>query len=91
MECERSCGGLGLLRMGRRRHSSIRVCRNQYFEIDVYPFWSKIALAEIELNSEDAEVKFPEQIKIIREVTTEEAFKNASLAGESDLAKYDQN
>ena len=64
---------------------------NQYFEIDVYPFWSKIAIAEIELNSEDAEVKFPEQIKIIREVTTEEAFKNASLAGESDLAKYDQN
>lgn len=63
---------------------------NQYFEIDVYPFWSKIAIAEIELNSEDAEVSFPEQIKVIREVTKEEAFKNASLAGETDLTKYEK-
>lgn len=63
---------------------------NQYFEIDVYPFWSKVAIAEIELNNEDVEVKFPEQIKIIREVTKEEAFKNASLAGETNLAKYEQ-
>lgn len=53
---------------------------NQYFEIDVYPFWSDKAIVEIELNDEDEEIIFPEQIKVIREVTDDEAYKNASLA-----------
>jgi len=53
---------------------------NQYFEIDVYPFWSDKAIAEIELNDENAEIKFPEKIKVIKEVTDDEAYKNASLA-----------
>jgi len=39
---------------------------NQYFEIDVYPFWADKAIAEIELSSEDTEITFPEQIKVIR-------------------------
>ena len=53
---------------------------SQYFEIDVYPFWSDKAIAEIELNDENAEIKFPEFIKVIKEVTNDENFKNASLA-----------
>ena len=53
---------------------------NQYFEIDVYPFWSDRAIAEIELCDEDAEVTFPEEIRVIKEVTEDEAYKNASLA-----------
>lgn len=52
----------------------------QYFEIDVYPFWDTQAIVELELASEDEEIHFPEQIKVIREVTDEECFKNASLA-----------
>jgi CYTH domain-containing protein/thymidylate kinase len=52
----------------------------QYFEIDVYPFWKDRAIVEIELSSEDQEVIFPPQLKMIREVTGEKEFKNASLA-----------
>ena len=53
---------------------------NQYFEIDVYPFWKDRAIAEIELSDEKSEIRFPEKIKVIREVTDEEAYKNSSLA-----------
>ena len=53
---------------------------NQYFEIDVYPFWKDKAVAEIELTDEDEPINFPEQIKVIREVTEDESYKNSSLA-----------
>lgn len=53
---------------------------NQYFEIDIYPFWNDKAIAEIELSDENAEIKFPNQIKVIKEVTDDEFYKNASLA-----------
>lgn len=53
---------------------------NQYFEIDVYPFWQDRAILEIELADEETEIRFPKQIKIIREVTDDDAYKNASLA-----------
>ena len=53
---------------------------NQYFEIDVYPFWKDKAIMEIELSNEAAEIRFPDLIKVIREVTDDEAYKNASLA-----------
>ena len=52
----------------------------QYFEIDVYPFWKDRAIAEIELTDENEEIVFPEQLKVIREVTADESFKNSSLA-----------
>jgi CYTH domain-containing protein len=53
---------------------------NQYFEIDVYPFWQDRAILEIELADEETEIRFPKQIKIIREVTDDDTYKNASLA-----------
>ena len=53
---------------------------NQYFEIDVYPFWKDKAILEIELANEDAEIRFPKQLRIIREVTEDDSYKNASLA-----------
>ena len=53
---------------------------NQYFEIDVYPFWKDKAIMEIELANENAEIRFPAQIKVIKEVTEDETYKNASLA-----------
>ena len=52
----------------------------QYFEIDVYPFWDHQAIVEIELSNENQTVNFPPEIKVIREVTEEEEFRNASLA-----------
>ncbi len=67
----------------KRQIRKTRYCltyKGQYFEIDVYPFWDDQAIAEIELSDENAEIVFPKQIKIIKEVTQDEAYKNASLA-----------
>ena len=53
---------------------------NQYFEIDVYPFWDDRAIVEIELREETEAIRFPKQLRVIREVTQDEQYKNASLA-----------
>ena len=53
---------------------------NQYFEIDVYPFWNDKAIVELELSDENTPIIFPEHIKVIKEVTDDEYYKNSSLA-----------
>lgn len=53
---------------------------NQYFEIDIYPFWDDKAIMEIELCDENAPIRFPENISIIKEVTKDPAYKNSALA-----------
>ena len=53
---------------------------NHKFELDVYPFFKDRAILEIELNSEDEEFVIPEFIKVIREVTGEKEYLNATLA-----------
>ena len=55
---------------------------NQYFEIDIYPEWDNQAIIEIELSSEDEEIKTPEFIKIIKDVTDDESYKNYEMAKE---------
>lgn len=67
----------------RRQIRKTRYCltyKNQYFEIDVYPFWDDKAIMEIELRDENIPIEFPERICIIKEVTDDEAYKNAQLA-----------
>ena len=67
----------------RKQIRKTRYCltyKNQYFEIDIYPFWNDKASAEIELSDENAEIVFPKQIKVIKEVTDDDSYKNASLA-----------
>lgn len=49
-------------------------------EVDIYPFWSDRAIAEVEMESENEEVCLPDFIKVIRDVTAEKAYKNASIA-----------
>lgn len=56
--------------------------RNQYFEIDVYPFWTDKAIAEIELSNETDPIFFPDYIKVIKEVTEDLSYKNSALAKE---------
>ena len=55
-------------------------CNNQYFKIDVYPFWKNKAIVDIELLHEDDPIVFPDEIRVIREVTGDRRFKNSSLA-----------
>ena len=58
---------------------------NQYFEIDVFPFWKDRAIAEIELSAEDQQVHFPPEIRVLKEVTEDSRYKNSSLAKETDF------
>ena len=55
---------------------------NQYFEIDIYPEWNNQAIMEIELSSENETIKTPEFIKIIKEVTDNNDYKNYQMAKE---------
>ena len=55
-------------------------CDSQYFEVDVFPFWADRAIVEIELGDEDAEIRFPAELKVIREVTGDPDYKNSALA-----------
>lgn len=67
----------------KRQIRKTRYCltyENQYFEIDVYPFWQDKAIAEIELRDENMSIEFPAWLKVIKEVTDDENYKNASLA-----------
>lgn len=67
----------------KRQIRKTRYClsyENQYFEIDVYPFWNDKAIAEIELGDENTKITFPKQLKVIKEVTDDESYKNSSLA-----------
>ena len=49
-------------------------------EIDIYPFWQRTAILEIELASEDAPCPLPPYLSVIREVTADKRYKNVSLA-----------
>ena len=67
----------------KRQIRKTRYCltyENQYFEIDVYPFWKDKAIVEIELSDEKAEILFPKELKVIKEVTEDASYKNAALA-----------
>ena len=56
------------------------VWQNQYFEIDIYPYWKDKAIMEIELTHEDQEIHFPDFIEFIKDVTDDENYKNSNLA-----------
>ncbi len=51
-----------------------------YYEIDIYPFWNDKAILEIELQNEHQQIIIPEFLKVIRDVTDDEQYKNHSIA-----------
>ena len=50
------------------------------YEIDIYPFMKDEAIMEIKVNSENEEVKIPEGIEVIKEITGDKEYMSASLA-----------
>lgn len=52
----------------------------QLFELDVYPFSESLAVMELELDSENQEIIFPENVVVIKEITGNAAYSNAALA-----------
>ena len=69
----------------RRTIRKTRYClpyNGHIFEIDIYPFWTKQAVMEIELKSESEAFDLPPQIHILREVTEDLSYSNHALARE---------
>lgn len=67
----------------RRPIRKTRYClteNNRYYEIDVYPEWSRQAILEIELRNEEEKVILPEWVKVIREVTGDKSYTNYEMA-----------
>jgi len=56
------------------------VYKGTYFELDSYGFWDDKAILEVELTNESESVELPKGIKLIKEVTNDSRYKNASLA-----------
>ena len=56
------------------------VDNNKYYEIDLYPEWKNQAIMEIELSNEDEIINIPKFIKIIKEVTEDDNYKNYQMA-----------
>lgn len=52
----------------------------QRFEIDSYSFESLLATMELELSDEEQEIQLPPFAKVIKEVTGDKAYSNATLA-----------
>lgn len=63
-----------------RKNRYCFVYKNQYLELDIFDFWQDKAILEIELASEHEEVLIPKEIKVIKEVTNDENYKNFNLA-----------
>lgn len=54
--------------------------KNRKIEIDVYGFWEKQAILEVELDNENDEFELPPFIEVIREVTNDKAYRNYALS-----------
>ena len=74
---------LGQADPARRELTKTRYClpyQGQCFELDVYPWWDDQAILQIELTSPEAEICFPPEVEVIREVTDDPAYRSAALA-----------
>lgn len=61
---------------------------NKYFKMDIYPFDDEYAILEIELNDINEDISLP-NLNIIKEVTNNPSFKNATLAKSLSLRTDD--
>jgi len=50
------------------------------WEVDIFPFWHKQAILEVELPAEDAAFALPPWAEVIREVTRDKAYTNHAMA-----------
>lgn len=60
-----------------------RICfnyKNQFFELDTYPFSKDLAIMELELGSPEQVIDFPDSVRVIKDVTADSRYSNASLS-----------
>ena len=53
---------------------------SQYFEIDVFPFWNDRAVLKVNLKSEDEALTLPDSIKVVKDVTWDDEYRNSAMA-----------
>lgn len=68
-----------------RKNRYCFIYKNQYFELDVFPFWENQAILEIELTNEHDNVNLPKFIEVINEVTENKDYKNYYLARKKEF------
>ena len=62
--------------------------KNQYFEMDIYPFDKNYAILEIELNDLGQKIELPPELEIVREVTNDPNYSNHSIASSLASGEY---
>lgn len=71
-----------------QRQGTRAVHKNRYtfcyhgkiFEIDEYPRWRKTCIMEVELDSREEAIDLPPYIEVIKEVTGNKSYSNASMS-----------
>ena len=61
----------------------VRYCfdyHDQLFELDTYPFSDKLAIMELELGSPEQKIDFPDNVRVLREVSADHRYSNSALA-----------
>ena len=53
---------------------------NLYFEIDIYPFWHKQAILEVQINEPEQRLLLPDYLHILRDVTQDAAYSSHAMA-----------
>ncbi len=64
------------------------VYKDQYFEMDIYPFDQERAILEIELNDVNQKVTLPSELDIICDITNESEYKNHAIAENLSFPDY---
>ena len=90
-ENEREIGSLEYMSLFQRADTTLKPIRKRRWrmpymgrvlEVDVYPFWEKTAVLEVEFTSESDVADIPAWIHVLKDVTGDVRFKNVSLARE---------
>ncbi len=55
-------------------------CEGHVAEVDIYPFWDRRAVVEVELGREDEQFTLPPILKVLREVTGVRGLNNRDMA-----------
>lgn len=63
-----------------KRRWKIPMEKGLYAEIDIYPFWKKQAICEVETETVEQTYTLPDFIEVIREVSEDKDYTNRSMA-----------
>ena len=77
---------LNLLKQVDKSYSPVKKIRyyfnyhNQIFELDVYPFSQDLAIMEIEIDTTEQKIDFPDYVQVLKDVSEDKKYSNAEIA-----------